>query len=229
MAMIYDLMHADKSGVDAMQCAQRDWSPYLVHFTKAGAMGPIREMLFKKWILKPSQVKRRLKVADKSSFDMAKKIIESGMLKKSVIQTKETDPCVCLSECTLPGLIGHSERYGRFGFVFKKNDIFKLGGRPCVYFDDEAYAELNKSRDSSEVLKKMWGFANLYRPLDKIQDFSHEREWRVFDDVSITSTNLVAILVPENYVKATFELVRARMTDIIVPIMSIDMLYAWGA
>ena len=38
------------------------------------------------------------------------------------------DKCICFSECNLPGLINHCERYGRFGFVFRKNVVFGLGG-----------------------------------------------------------------------------------------------------
>lgn len=49
-------------------------------------------------------------------------------------------PCICFSECNLPGLVNHCERYGRLGFVFKKDTIFALGGRPTVYVDKDIYA-----------------------------------------------------------------------------------------
>lgn len=38
MSLIYDLARLSESGLKALQAAQRDWSPYLVHFTSYAAM-----------------------------------------------------------------------------------------------------------------------------------------------------------------------------------------------
>lgn len=227
MALIYDLVRFATSGMQAMQDAQRDWSPYLVHFTQALSLQSI-QMMFDEKQTEPSRLSQCLEHADNASFEIAKKIIESGTLRASSIGTKQYVRCVCLSECTLPGLIGHSERYGRFGFVFKKKDIFTLGGRPCAYVDDAVYAELKKAQDANDSTKRVWVLANLYRPNGKIQDYSHEREWRVFQDIAIWPM-LAAILVPDAYVSQVAELLRIYNPTTTIPVMPLDMLYDWGA
>ena len=134
--------------------------------------------------------------------------------------------CVCLSECTLPGIVGHSERYGRFGFVFKKNTIYKIGGRPCIYVDYDCYKELRGKKSETERMKMLWGLANVFCPVGEIQDYTHEREWRIFQDLELKST-LEAVIVPEEYMECTRKLVHKFLCG--TPVVSIDMLYDWGA
>ena len=97
-------------------------------------------------------------------------------------------PCVCLSECVLGGLIANAERYGRFGFVFLKTQLLPAGG-PCpTIFNEEEYAVIDQDFSTSDdpVRRRIFGRSNLLSPVGtgkKIQDFSHEREWRVFSDI----------------------------------------------
>ena len=224
MALIYDLSRLARSGMDAMQYAQRDWSPYLVHFTNSTSMQSIRMMLTGRYA-DPERYCQCLDHADGESFGVAGKIITSGILRASEIATKFTVPCVCFSECTLPGLIGHSERYGRFGFVFEKRDIYNIGGRPCVYLDREMNS-LIKKNNAQEGFRRIWGLSNVFSPCGTIQDYSHEREWRVFQDLEIWP-NLKAILSPADYVGRVFDMVRGRSP--MLQVLSIDMLYDWGA
>lgn len=224
MSLIYDLSRLARSGMDAMQRAQRDWSPYLVHFTNSTSMQSIRMMLTGRYA-DPERYCQCLDHADSESFGVAEKIITSGTLRASKIVTKFADPCVCFSECTLPGLIGHSERYGRFGFVFEKCDVYNIGGRPCVYLDRGMNCLIEKNKEQAGF-QRIWGLSNMFSPRGRIQDYSHEREWRVFHDLEIWP-NLKAILSPTDYVGRVFDIVRDRSP--VVQVMSIDMLYDWGA
>ena len=224
MALIYDLARFADSGMNAMQYAQRDWSPYLVHFTKATSLQSIH-MMFDGCYTDPQRVKQCLEDADRNSYEIASKIIVSGKLLASLIQDKHSDPCVCFSECTLPGIIGHSERYGRFGFVFEKSAVYKMGGRPCLYVDDEINSKIKENKHENDVTERLWGLANVFRPIGKIQDYSHEREWRVFGDFELRD-HLCAVITPDYYVTNVRKLLFSQNYD--VPILPIDMVYNWG-
>lgn len=54
MSLIYDLNELYRSGLEAMQTTQRDWSPYLVHFTSSREMRAVRRLLTSK-----KEVKKR--------------------------------------------------------------------------------------------------------------------------------------------------------------------------
>ena len=80
----------------------------------------------------------KIEVADKKSFEIVKKIHRSMSLQPAAPSEKDgIDKCICFAECNLPGSINHCERYGRFGFVFRKNVVFGLGGRPAIYADND--------------------------------------------------------------------------------------------
>ena len=119
-------------------------------------------------------VAQKLKDADIKSFDVVKQILQQASIKMSSPSAKEEIPkCVCLSQCTFPGLIGHSERFGRFGFVFSVEDIFKLGGRPSLYVDQAFYGFLDKhataenQNDRIAEIERYWPFFNVYIPPKK--------------------------------------------------------------
>jgi len=134
---------------------------------------------------------------------------------------------VCLSQCTLPGLFGHSERFGRFGFVFDKLDIYDLGGRPCAYLDADSYGWLDAKHGSDTDADTIWRTSNVYRPAGRgqVQDFTAEREWRVFNDIPLQD-HLRAVIAPDSYAPESCSLLIPHNLD--VPILPIDMLYDWG-
>lgn len=71
------------------------------------------------------------------------------------------DKCICFSACNLPGLINHCERYGRFGFVFRKNVVFDLGGRPAIYVDNDIAPILKKFDFLSKFIKNFFDFISV--------------------------------------------------------------------
>lgn len=230
MALIYDLSRLAKSGLKAQQAAQRDWSPYLVHFTRHTAMQTARKVIKRNAQFSAQDVCQDLKEADEASWDSVKQILASSppfLQKHSPQENEDLPECVCLSQCTLPGLFGHSERFGRFGFVFDKLDIYDLGGRPCAYLDADTYGWLDARHDSEAGVNAMWRTSNVYRPAGRghVQDFTAEREWRVFDDIPLQG-HLRAVIAPDSYVTKFRALLGPHNLD--VSVLPIDMLYDWG-
>jgi hypothetical protein len=215
--------------VQGLQVAQRDWSPFVAHFTCSEAMKPLGSAL--DLGIKPKDLRKELDKADDKSYQIVKRIASSGKLMASSPRGKPgVDPCVSLSECTLPGLIALSERYGRFGFVFYKNYIFKNKGRPCIYVDNEIYGYLSsQSKAGVPEAKQAFALANIYVPIGsnkgKIQDYTHEREWRVLGDISIRTKELAFIVVPKHY----YLKIRNIETFKSHTIIPIEEIFAWGA
>jgi hypothetical protein len=228
MATIHDLVEYANSGLQGAQSAQRDWSPYLVHLTSWDAMSGVRTAI--KDCKSAKEVKGLIEEADRRSFDVVKLIAGSASLRATQAQTEEGKlDRVCLTECTLTGLLGHCERFGRFGWVFTKQSIHAAGGRPCCYVEDDLYTALSrqgKAEDAEDSWKRLWSLSNVYRPpgAGQVQDFTHEREWRVFREIDLTATAPVAVIAPTDFVdrmKQCFPSV-----SLCVPL---DLLHRWGA
>ena len=128
MGIIHTVLPFKDGGLRGIQACQRDWSNYLVHFTCSAAMRTLKKYPCK-LRFSPQTLAKKIEVADKKSFEIVKKIHRSMSLRPATPSEKDgIDKCICFSECNLPGLINHCERYGRFGFVFRKNVVFGLGG-----------------------------------------------------------------------------------------------------
>jgi hypothetical protein len=129
----------------------------------------------------------------------------------------------------LPGLLSHCERYGRFGFVFSKRSIFDAGGRPCLYVARDEYralAQLGSARPVDSPEGRLFALSNLYEPPHsgvKLQDYTHEREWRVFADVDLSQTAVSTVIAPSSHISRLLPLLQG------VPVMPVDTLFEWGA
>ena len=234
MSLIYDLNELYRSGLDVLQAAQRDWSPYLVHFTSGDDMSMVRSLLKSK-LIDVHNIHDALVDADRSSFETFKKIVSSKKIESrtKIRCKKRLRHCVSLSECSFPGVISHSERYGRFGFMFDKYDIYKNGGRPCQYVDKDICREIGFISRESRAIGRMNGFANTYKPappkevaiIDKPQDYTADREWRVMGDVDLGI--LKGVMCPYGYWEEVFDFVKNALGRG-VPVYPLDVLYRWG-
>ena len=225
MGIIHTVLPFKDGGLRGIQACQRDWSNYLVHFTCAAAMHTLKKFPCK-IKFSPKTLAQKIEAADKESFKVVKKIHSSMSLRPATPSEKDgIDKCVCFSECNLPGLINHCERYGRFGFVFRKNAIFALGGRPTIYVDNDMYAKIAAQYREAATLeeRRLFSLANLYSPPGEgvVQDFTHEREWRLFSELSLASSPPEAILCPRRYYNEIFELFK-------ITVIPIDLLDEWG-
>ena len=211
MSTIHGLNGHATGGLDGIQSSQRDWSPYLVHFTSAAAMASLRHAVPEG--CPPAEVANRLTTADAESFQVVEAIAASQTLRAGQLPGKGgIAACASFSECSLPGLIGLCERYGRFGFGFTKGRVFANGGRPCAYL---AYPEYNFVRAAAQgaapgsPAATLYSLCNPYNPPGAggaIQDFTHEREWRVFGDFDLAVNRPDFLIAPSAYVIQVREL-----------------------
>lgn len=227
MGTVHDLAAHAAGGLRGIQASQRDWSPFVAHFTSFSAMETIRRAIVGG--SRPGEVAAMLEAADEQSAGIAEKIAESGrLLARSPSPADEIPDCICFSECSLPGLLGHCERYGRFGWVFRKAAIYGAGGRPCIYVSDDMYAALatqGRAGAAEPAWRQLFGLANVYRPPGhgQVQDYTHEREWRLFGELDLASCPPEVVVAPTPY------LARAREWFPSVPhVLAIDNLHEWG-
>ena len=228
MGLIHSIEAFAKGGLFGLQAAQRDWSPFVAHFTCYSAMSPVRSAVGKGKL--PLEIATLLRDADVQSLDVVRQIAASGELRASSPSSKDNvPPCVCFSECTLPGLLSLCERYGRFGFVFEKTKLFGAGARPCIYVGREEYhvvARRGRTATDGTPERSLFGLSNVYSPpgAGLVQDFTHDREWRYFDSLKLATVEPLMYLAPSD---AIGELRLIFGSDkISIPI---DLMFYWGA
>lgn len=215
-------------GVYGIQSTQRDYSQYLVHFTAYSAMEPLRRAI--SGGINVHEIRKGLDSADKKSFETVKLIAVSKKLLSKVPYTTDgvySIPFVCFSECTLPGFFSMAEQFGRFAFLFKKVDLFNSGARPCLYLEGSHYLEIknNFQTSQSKISAELFHLANVYKPSRPgIQDYTHEREWRIFSDVEFEKVLPAAIICPLSYFEESKKLFPG-----IPAIIPIDLLQDLGA
>lgn len=192
-------------------------------------MGPVRQLVASG--ATPVQAADAIQHADQLSWDVFVAIVQSGEL-RTADPGDEAPARVCLSECTLPGLLGLAERYGRFGFVFGKDAAFAAGARPCLYMDIEHrrwLIDAAKDGGDSSTAWQLAALSNIYRPVvagGRIQDFTHEREWRAFEPLSLSDVSPLAVVVPTAFVGEAVDLLSGYSLP--SPVLPIEMLFEWG-
>ncbi len=100
--------------------------------------------------------------------------------------------CICFSESpisklgqilALPGI--HGMRYKPFGFMVRKEWLYKKGGRPVIYQHEREYDLLPDELKYRHVT---------YEPPSV--DFSWEREWRIQTDKLQLDPSDITVIVP---------------------------------
>lgn len=232
MSVLHNLVAFSRGRLQGIQTAQRDWSPYLAHFTSFEAMENVRDAIERS--IQLNEIDDLLSSADFESYEMVEEIASSNRLLSGRPDSMfDLHSVVSLSECTLPGLIGLAERYGRFGFVFERDVVFDSGGRPCFYVSTE-YRELlielyvneaDEDVESEIDLLKLLTLANTYTPVGagRIQDYTHEREWRFFGDLEFSNIEPVLLVAPEEYASEVDDLF-----DLEAPVVPLQILHRWG-
>ncbi len=228
MGLIHSLVAYHGGHLTGLQSDQRDFSPYVAHFTSFSAMRPLRSVV--KSGQNAGAAAQLLSAADLESWEVVQKIFASQtLMARSPSEHDALPPCVCMSECTLPGVISHCERYGRFGFAFRKSDIFAMGGRPCLYVAPDEYGVLavqGRGKSPETPQGRLYALSNVYVPPhgpNKVQDYTHEREWRVFSSVDLRVIPLAVVIAPSRFAPEISKLARGA------PVVPIDTLFDWGA
>jgi hypothetical protein len=118
-------------------------------------------------------------------FDVLKDIISSGILRGSGNEgfVKGTRRAVCLSEIPLsvvhyfanaPSEENEKGKYRFYGLAFSKRTIFNAGGRPVIYLPDREGEWIPEDQKWRHV---RYEFGSV--------DWTHEREWRLPDDLNL--------------------------------------------
>ncbi|PCI97458.1 MAG: hypothetical protein COB15_07795 [Flavobacteriales bacterium] len=135
------------------------------------------------------------KDSDIVAFDVLKKIISEEKIKGNIKLVKGGFKVVCLTETPIFEMINFfnldkiqteiGTKYLPFGIGFYKPNVFRDGGRPVIYGDDNDYKELSEANKWRHVK---------FSPPD--YDFTWEREWRIKSEfIEITKENCF-IIVP---------------------------------
>lgn len=151
----------------------------------------------------------------KEAFETLLKILEE---KKIIGSTTETGfiignkPTVCLQEAPLNAIAENlmyekklreetecKVRYSAFGVRFNKAWIYKKGGRPVIYEDKNLMKELLPESE-------YWRIVN-YDLSDKkhMIDWTHEREWRVPDNIEFEYKDIEVLVSSNTYYKKFIE------------------------
>jgi hypothetical protein len=152
--------------------ARTDLTDYVVHLTRMVVdTAPLGERV------RPGL--SRLKDILRSGFLAPTTAPRTTIQKNRNHTVRGPHPAVCFTEQPLEQIpktlaITDGASYQPYGIAFNKVDLFKYGGRPVIYGDNDVFNSLN------DDLKYLWV---CYRPikaedLGYPNDFTFEREWR---------------------------------------------------
>lgn len=126
-------------------------------------------------------------------FDVLKEILSSGILKATGRKgyIKGNGKAVCLSEMPLSAIhyfasspsVTENARYRFYGVALSKQAIFKAGGRPVIYLPDSEAEWIPPEHKWRHVR------------FDSKVDWTNEREWRVPEDIQLSSLPGIYVMV----------------------------------
>jgi hypothetical protein len=110
---------------------------------------------------------------------------------------------VCLTDSTLAGLKAHRDVFeSHYGIAFDRDVLFQKGANPCLNIRDDIfrYSLVHNGDQSSRHLynfipEQLQPFINI---IQKNFDATHEREWRVPNDMKFSLSEVMFIFCPES-------------------------------
>lgn len=165
-----------------------DYSEYLVHFTKGSR--PCSRSMFNPTI----EVTKKINARDKLINILRTKTILASRLPWVNLNA------VCFTECVWGSLLAHASYYSCYAIGFKKQYIFQQGGNPVFYIRPTLFEK--QQWDNSLKL-----FTTPFKPSysdfsedlpngpKKTLDFSHEREWRIPENLKFTYNDIEFVIV----------------------------------
>jgi len=137
---------------------------------------------------------------EEEAFQRLCKIVKERLILGTSEKIKGEYKCVCFTEAPLTslkdGLVNPDSysRYSRFGIIFEKRHIFKLGGRSVIYQTDKEFEGLSE--------EYRWRHVRYEPNIDKPIDFTWEREWRIkCDALTFDPSSAVIVVQDENWVQ----------------------------
>lgn len=113
---------------------------------------------------------------------------------------------VCFTECPWTSLVEHAKKYSPYGIGFKKDFIFNCGGSPALYVRRDLLSKDNwldcLDKELHYLLTPFWpiyaskkGAKGKLPPQYKVYDYTHEREWRLPNDLCFSKDDIEFIVV----------------------------------
>lgn len=165
-----------------------DYSPLLVHFTRDGSRRMVRESDIT--LQHPLYEYKGI-----SAIDRLINILISKTIYASPMPLMGDATAVCFTECVWDALVAHSDRYSSYGVVFSKKTIFQAGGGPALYIKGDILQ--NEISTLPQALKSFvvpFDPDGLVQP-GVIQDWIHEREWRLPESFNFEYSDVLYVLV----------------------------------
>ena len=122
-------------------------------------------------------------------------ILKSRTIFSSPMPLSGEASAVCFTECVWDALVAHGNRYSSYGVVFSKRTIFHAGGGPALYVrGDILRSQINNiPKALSAFLVPFDPDAQLHQGV--IQDWIHEREWRLPEPINFEYSDVRYVLV----------------------------------
>lgn len=165
-----------------------DYSPLVVHFTKDSEM--VRAKLIKEGA--PLHAFKKA-----TGIERLLNILTTRRILASPMPFLPGDPtAVCFTECVWESLTEIAEaQYSPYGVVFEKKKVFEAGGGPALYLRGDLLKEGGEG-----IPPKMLPFVVPFDPTavlksGVIQDWLHEREWRLPSDFQFEYSDIRYVIV----------------------------------
>lgn len=153
---------------------------------------------------------------NKSEIDVLFEILESKTIRGSTTSSGfivGQTPAVCFQDAPL-NAVGQNcwfertyrkenkwakKRYDPIGIIFRKKYVFRKGGRPVIY-------DVTSEAKSYLPSDQWWRIVNFdLNDSENIVDWSHEREWRVPNELKFKISNVVILFGNNSQVKEFIE------------------------
>lgn len=175
-----------------------DFSNYLAHFTKDGALCSASET-------NPAKAFEQM-----NAFDRLISILNNQIIRASIMPWTGAY-ATCFTECPWTSLLGHTQQYSCYGIGFSKQNIFAKHGGPAYYMRPDHFIKQMKNRQFD---KHVWPFVTPFSPQYRPKhmkgtyfptvDYCHEREWRVPHDYPFNLEDIEFVIVKNSNDLARF-------------------------
>ena len=150
-----------------------DYSPLLVHFTRSGDS---RRMVRENDIPTDHPLHEH---KQNNAIQRLASILTTKTIHASPMPLVGDASAVCFTECVWDALIAHGIRYSSYGVVFSKGAVFQAGGGPALYIrGDILQSEIDSLPPALKAFVVPFDPDGLVQ-LGVVQDWIHEREWRL--------------------------------------------------
>lgn len=170
-----------------------DYSYYLAHFTRDKVCVNENNCL--------SEDYQELSARDKLISILRNRTIYSSTMPWT------GSKAVCFTECPWRSLIVHTQNYSSYGLGFTKKFIFGRHGGPVFYMRVEQFIKHRNQKFSNLDTNMQFlitPFQPIYAPsrLERLRkkpvDYTHEREWRVPEDLHFEYKDVKFVVVKSN-------------------------------